>query len=156
MRSRVESACFPVFVRGGNHSPLLSGPGRLAVGRGQLFSSGCWFHAILPPPIQSVFSGQTTPGIIFLACLAAGVLPCAACGAEESFRCQARQEEKFLTWFVSKKRIVLGWPGWRETNSRRKRVGPSRPRVSLVRTAGGSGSPRERIEGNKPIRPVSA
>ena len=55
----------------------------------------------------------------------------------ENDRRQARQEEKFLAWFVPKERIVMGRSGWRETNNRREKVGPSRPQVSLVRTAGG-------------------
>ena len=39
-------------------------------------------HAIL----MDDFTEETQPGI-FLACLPAGVLPCAASGAGESFRC---------------------------------------------------------------------
>jgi hypothetical protein len=54
----------------------------------------------------------------------------------------AKKRETFLAWFVPKKRMVLGWSGWRDTNSRRKNVGPSGPRVSLVRTAGGVVPPR--------------
>src|SRR5262249_49094357 len=52
---------------------LLLSPARLAVGRGQLFSDGFWFHAILASPaIQSAFSGQTTPGIFLLGVPAGG------------------------------------------------------------------------------------
>src|SRR5262249_24823902 len=82
--------------------------------------------------------------------------PQAAQGRTPAARHAKKKKETLLAWFVPKKRIVLGWPGWRETNSRRKKVGPSQSRVSLVRTPGGSGSPHERIQGNKPIRPVSA